>query len=74
MVEKDPMDEQVGGKHYKGFKIQPIDFIHANEIPFCEANVIKYILRWRTKHENGLQDLEKVKHYVDLLIKLEGLK
>lgn len=67
----DPLNVQVGGGHYKDLKIQPIEYIHANNLGYCEANVVKYISRWRSK--GGLQDLEKVKHYVDLLIKLEGL-
>jgi len=66
------LDMQVGGDHYKKLKIQPIEFIHANNIPFIEGNIIKYIVRWRDK--NGIKDLEKVKHYVDLLIDLEKLK
>jgi hypothetical protein len=66
-----PLDVQTGGSHYKNLKIQPIEFIYANKIPFIEANVIKYICRWKKK--NGLEDLKKVKHYVDLLIELEGL-
>jgi len=70
--DKKPLDHQVGGSHYKSLKIQPLEYIHANNMPYCEANVIKYITRWKSK--NGLQDLEKVKHYVDLLIQLEGLK
>jgi hypothetical protein len=65
------LNMQVGGEHYKKHKIQPIEFIHANNIPFIEGNIIKYIVRWRDK--NGLKDLEKVKHYVDLLIDLEKL-
>lgn len=64
-----PLESQVGGTHYKDLKIQPIEFIHANNIPFCEANAIKYLCRWRNK--NGRQDLEKARHYIDLLIKLE---
>ena len=64
-----PLNKQVGGNHYKGFKIQPIEFIHANNIAFCEANAIKYLCRHKEK--NGKQDLEKAKHYIDLLIKLE---
>jgi hypothetical protein len=65
------LDVQIGGSHYKDFKIQPIEFIHANNLPYCEANVIKYVSRWKTK--NGLADLLKAKHYIDLLIELEGL-
>jgi hypothetical protein len=64
------LDVQVGGDHYKKLKIQPIEYIHANQLPYCEANVVKYISRWREK--GGIKDLEKVKHYVDLLIELEA--
>jgi|TARA_R100000951_G_scaffold65230_5_gene55056 hypothetical protein len=65
------LDVQVGGGHYKDFEIQPIEFIHQNNLGFIEGNVIKYITRWRYK--NGIEDLKKVKHYVDLLIELEAL-
>lgn len=67
--ENTALSSQVGGSHYKDLVIQPIEFIHANNIPFCEANAIKYLCRWRIK--NGIQDLEKAKHYIDLLIELE---
>jgi len=63
------LDKQVDGDHYKSLPIQPIEFIHANNIPFCEANAIKYLCRWKNK--NGLADLEKAKHYIELLIELE---
>jgi hypothetical protein len=66
------LNVQVGGDHYKKMKIQPIEYIHANNLPFIEGNIVKYITRWREK--NGLKDLEKVKHYVDLLIELEKLQ
>jgi hypothetical protein len=62
-------DHQEGGGHYKDLNIQPIDFIHANQIPFIEGNVIKYICRHRSK--NGIQDLKKAKHYIDILIEKE---
>ena len=68
--ENNPLQTQVGGNHYKDLKIQPIEFIHANNIPFCEANAIKYLCRWRQK--NGKQDLLKARHYIDLLIELEN--
>jgi len=61
-----PYKKQVAGNHYKNFKIQPIEFILKNNISFCEGNVIKYICRYKTK--GGLQDLEKAKHYIELLI------
>jgi len=65
------LDVQLGGSHYKSQAIQPIQYIHANKLPYIEGNVVKYITRWRDK--NGLEDLLKIKHYVDLLIDLEGL-
>ena len=60
---------QVGGGHYKNMAIQPIEFIHANSIPFAEGSIIKYVSRWRAK--NGIADLEKARHFLDLLIELE---
>ena len=61
---------QQGGSHYKDLKIQPIEYIHANNIPFAEGCVIKYMTRWRAK--GGIKDLEKAKHFIDLLIELES--
>ncbi|UXL40077.1 DUF3310 domain-containing protein [Pseudomonas fragi] len=63
------LGKQVSGDHYKSLKIQPIEFIHANGIPFAEGNVIKYVTRWRDK--GGLADLEKAKHFLEILIELE---
>lgn len=65
-----PLDVQVDGTHYKQMKIQPVQYIHANGLGYLEGNVIKYVSRWRNK--NGVADLEKAKHYIDLLIELEG--
>ena len=58
--------KQVGGNHYKKYKIQPVEFIVKNNIGFCEGNIIKYILRFKDK--GGIADLEKAKHYIELLI------
>jgi hypothetical protein len=69
---KSALDTQVGGGHYKDFPIQPVEFCQKNGLNYCESNVIKYICRW--KHKNGIEDLKKIKHYVDLLIELEGLE
>lgn len=63
------LEKQVNGNHYKEMKIQPVEFIYANNIPFLEGNVIKYVSRWKNK--NGIADLEKAKHYIELLIELE---
>lgn len=64
-----PLSSQVGGSHYKDMPIQPIEYIHANGLGFLEGNAIKYITRWRTK--GGVQDLEKARHYIDMLIGFE---
>lgn len=60
------LETQVGGDHYKTMKIQPIEFIMANELGWCEGNVIKYICRWKQK--GGAKDLEKVIHYAQILL------
>ena len=62
-------DRQIGGKHYKNFKIQPIKFITANNLNFIQGCVIKYICRFDKK--NGNEDLDKVIHYCELLKELK---
>ena len=56
--EKDP--------HYHKCKIEPIDYILANNLGFCEGNIVKYITRYKDK--GGKDDLRKIKVYVDYLI------
>jgi hypothetical protein len=72
MIATSALNRQVGGAHYRDKGIQPIIYIHANNLGFCEGNVVKYVTRWREK--NGIADLEKAKHYLELLIELEGTK
>jgi len=65
------LEKQVGGDHYRNNPIQPIEYILANELGFCEGNIVKYITRY--KHKGGIQDIEKVIHYAELLMEsLEG--
>jgi hypothetical protein len=63
------LDKQVAGNHYKDLKIQPVEFIQKNKLGFCEGNAIKYLCRWQAK--NGIQDLHKAIHYIELLIEME---
>jgi hypothetical protein len=63
------LDTQVGGDHYKQMKIQPVEFICENNIPYCEANVIKYISRHKSK--NGAQDVRKAIHYCEMILKMQ---
>ena len=72
MLTTSALNKQVGGSHYRDKGIQPIIYIHANELGFCEGNVVKYVTRWRDK--NGVADLKKAIHYLELLIELEGDK
>lgn len=63
---------QIGGDHYKNNAIQPIDYIMANGLSFCEGNVVKYVSRWRNK--GGVEDLKKARQYLDFLIEGEESK
>jgi len=66
------LDVQEGGGHYKSKAIQPIQYIHANKLGFLEGCIVKRITRWKDK--DGIKDLLKIKHEIDLLIELEGLE
>lgn len=64
------LDKQVGGNHYKKFKIQPAEFCYVNQIPYLEATAIKYLCRWKDK--GGLDDLDKAIHFIELLKEFVG--
>lgn len=59
------LERQEGGSHYE-MPIQPIEFIVANEIPYREANVIKYTVRHGSK--NGAEDIKKAIHYLEMIL------
>lgn len=63
------LNTQIGGSHYKNLPIQPVEFIERNNLGFCAGNVIKYVCRYKNK--NGIEDLKKAKHYLELLIEIE---
>ena len=50
-------NKQIGGSHYKNFKIQPSEFVIENELLYPEGCVIKYIIRHRDK--GGSTDIKK---------------
>ena len=64
-----PLNVQTGGDHYKDMKIQPIVYSMENNLNACQHSVVKYISRYKSK--NGLEDLKKAKHFIDLLMKIE---
>ena len=66
------LDNQVAGDHYMKLAIQPVEFIHANNLGFLEGCVIKRVCRYKAK--NGLEDLRKAIHELELLIQFEEEK
>lgn len=58
--------EQIGGNHYNNKKIQPIDYIIENSLPYCEGNVVKYVTRHKEK--NGAEDIRKAIHYLRFIL------
>jgi hypothetical protein len=63
------LSEQPGGDHYRQMKIQPVEFIIANDIGFLAGNVIKYAARYKSK--GGAGDIRKVIHYCKLILEFE---
>lgn len=53
--------------HYQGNGMTPFDVWDAFDLDRYEANAVKYLLRWRKK--NGVEDLQKARHYIDIIIK-----
>ena len=62
----DPHKAQVGGTHYVDMPIQPVEYIQKNNLGFLEGCVVKYVSRWKAK--NGVEDLKKARHCLDMLI------
>lgn len=58
--------------HYVQWKMEPFTFLIINQVPFAEASVIKYVMRWRKK--DGLKDLRKAKRIIEMLIEFEENK
>lgn len=68
-VKMSALNKQEGGSHYKDLKIQPVEYITANNIPFIEGCIIKYATRHESK--NGAQDIKKIIHFCELLLQLK---
>lgn len=63
---------QVGGSHYKNYAIQPIEYIMENGLDYLQGNVVKYVTRFKDK--NGVEDLKKAAHYLQIMIERETAK
>ena len=62
-------DTQVGGDHYTKLAIQPMRYSMENGLDALQHTIIKYVTRFRDKA--GIEDLEKAKHCIDMLIEFE---
>ena len=60
---------QIGGNHYQGLKIQPVEYNYANGLPFIEGNVVEHITCHSNK--NKAEDVKKAIHFCVMLLKLE---
>lgn len=65
-------DHKNDPSHYTECTIEPIEFVLANNLGPCEANVVKYVTRWKQK--DGINDLRKAIRYLELLIEHEDYK
>ena len=64
-----PLDNQVGGGHYKDWKIQPLEFVEANKLSWFGFVILKYLFRIESKMtstQKQVEDLEKIIHYARL--------
>lgn len=64
--------ETLTPSHYAKLPSQPLDFILANKLGFCEGNIIKYVCRY--PYKCGLEDLKKARHYLEKLIERQEVK
>ena len=70
VIKKIPsLQHQEAGIHYKGAAIEPIEFCYYNNLGPVESYIIKHIFRHKAK--DGLEDLLKAKHYLQMLIEFE---
>lgn len=60
------LNRQVGGAHYKGLKIQPMEYSIANGLNACSHTAVKYISRKKGDKAKRLEDLEKAIHSIEL--------
>ena len=59
------IEEQSGGSHYLKLKIQPIEYITANNLNFIDGNIVKYATREK-EGETDQERYDKIIHYAKL--------
>jgi len=67
--ERDAKKDEVAGTHYLELGIQPWEIIEKNGLDFFEGNLLKYLLRYKSK--GGLEDLKKCQHYLIYIMQRE---
>jgi len=69
MITNTALKKEVGGNHYLSFEIQPVEFICKNNLGFLEGCIVKRVCRYKNK--NGIEDLRKARHELELLAEFE---
>jgi hypothetical protein len=59
---------QIGGDHYKNGGEEHWDRVHRLGLDYFQAAITKYVERWKLK--NGVEDLNKARHFLDKYIEL----
>lgn len=62
-------DNKIKPSYYHKGKVDTITFCQENKLGFCEGNIVKYIVRYADK--NGMEDLLKVREYLNRIIESE---
>ena len=63
------MEKQVAGTHYKKLAIQPMEYSMKNNLNSCQHTIVKYVTRYKDK--NGIEDLKKAIHCIEMLMEFE---
>lgn len=71
-IPEDPLSKIVGSSPYRQFEIQPVEFITRNKLSFLQGCVVKRICRYDKEGGKGIEDLRKIIHEVELIMKLQG--
>lgn len=63
------LEKQVGGNHYQKLAIQPMEYSMKNNLNSCQHTIVKYVTRYKDK--NGIEDLKKAIHCIEMLMEFE---
>lgn len=72
MDQKKANQRQVGGDHYKTGGEEHWDRVERLKLDYFQGQITKYVERWKKK--NGIQDLEKARHFLDKYIEIQKAK